>query len=193
MNNTGREYREFELRTAQGEDNELIVEGYAAVTEQETVLYKYDGIEYKEIIDRNAFSGADLTDVVMNYNHGGKPVARTRNNTLQLFVDDKGLHIRAILSGTEEGRRLHEEIKGGYIDRMSFAFTVAKDSYDRNSHTRRILAFERIYDVAAVDCPAYDTTELSARSFFSAQAEHEKAEQRSRRVKKLKLKLEVQK
>lgn len=188
-----REYREFELRTASDGEDSCIVEGYAAVTEQETVLYRYDDIEYKEILDQNAFFSADLSDVVMNFNHGGKPVARTKNNTLRLTVDEHGLHIRAILSGTEEGRRLYEEIKGGYLDKMSFAFTVSEDEYDRNSHTRRITAIDRIYDVAAVDRPAYDTTELSARSFYSLQAEQEKAEQRSRRVRKIKLMMEASK
>ena len=63
-----------------------------------------------------------MRDVVMNFNHGGKPVARTKNGTLTLTVDIKGLHIAADLGGTEEGRRLYEEIRGGYIDQMSFAF-----------------------------------------------------------------------
>lgn len=98
------------------------------------MLYEYDGIEYKEVIDRSAFTGAEMRDVVMNYNHGGKPVARTKNGTLQLTVDTRGLRISADLSGTEEGRRLYEEIRGGYLDQMSFAFTVNKQEYDRAKH-----------------------------------------------------------
>lgn len=184
-----REYRAFELRAA---DGEMTVEGYAAIFESPAVLYSCDGVDYREVIDRKAFSGAQMADVVMNYNHQGKPVARTKNGTLQLRVDSTGLQIRADLSGTEEGRRLYEEIRGGYIDKMSFAFTVSEDSYDRDTHTRRILGIQRIYDVAAVDLPAYDATNISARSYFSAEAEKaDRAEVRAAKIKKLKLMLEV--
>lgn len=184
-----REYRAFELRAA---DGEMTVEGYAAIFESPAVLYSCDGVDYREVIDREAFSGAQMADVVMNYNHQGKPVARTKNGTLQLRVDSTGLQIRADLSGTEEGRRLYEEIRGGYIDKMSFAFTVSEDSYDRDTHTRRILGIQRLYDVAAVDLPAYDATNISARSYFSAEAEKaDRAEARAAKIKKLKLMLEV--
>lgn len=184
-----REYRSFEMRIA---DGDIAVEGYAAIFNSETVLYSYDGIDYKEVIDREAFKDAQMADVVMNYNHQGKPVARTKNQTLQLFIDDIGLRIHADLSGTEEGRRLYEEIKGGYIDKMSFAFTVSEDSYDRETHTRRILGIRRLFDVAAVDIPAYDATSISARSYFSAEAERMKvAEARAERIRIIKLRMEV--
>lgn len=168
-------YRPFDIRLAEGPG---LVEGYAATFEQETVMYEYEGIKYKEVIDRGAFGQAQMADVVLNYNHQGKPVARTKNNTLQLRLDDVGLFVSADLSGTEEGRRLYEEIKGGYIDKMSFAFTVDSDEYDKNSHTRRITGIKRLYDVAAVDIPAYDSTSISARSYFEAEAERERAEAR---------------
>lgn len=183
-----REYRAFEMRASP--DGEMIVEGYAAVFNTPTVLYSYDGIDYKESVDAEAFRGALMADVVMNYNHEGKPVARTKNGTLVLSVDDHGLFVKADLSGTEEGRRLYEEIKGGYIDKMSFAFKVSEDSYDRDTHTRTIRGIKRLYDVAAVDIPAYDATEISARSRFSAEAEREKVEA-ERRKKALKLKLTI--
>lgn len=171
-----RQYRTFEVRAGEQENR---VDGYAAVFDSETVMYEYEDIQYKEVIDRNAFTGAQIQDVVMNFNHGGKPVARTKNKTLELQIDDVGLHISADLSGTEEGRRLYEEIKGGYIDKMSFAFTVNAEEYNRDTHTRRITGIKRLYDVAAVDMPAYDTTTIQARSFFEAEAERERAEARN--------------
>lgn len=183
-----REYRAFQLEVRSQEEGS-IVEGYAAVFENETVLYSYDGIDYKEVLDRHAFDEAEMVDVVMNYNHGGKPVARTKNNTLELKTDDTGLHIRADLSGTEEGRKLYEEIKGGYIDKMSFAFNVNEESYNKETHTRRITKVGRLYDVAAVDLPAYDATSISARDYFSAEAEMECAE--ARRAKKDAIKKEL--
>jgi HK97 family phage prohead protease len=173
-----RQYRTFEIRA---DANEMRVEGYAAVFDSETVMYEYDGIQYKEVIDRNAFNGTQMQDVVMNYNHSGKPVARTKNGTLQLTVDDVGLRVSADLSGTQEARNLYEEIKAGYIDKMSIAFTVPKggDEYDRTKHTRRITAIKRLFDVAAVDIPAYDQTSIQARSFFEVEAEKERVEARN--------------
>jgi HK97 family phage prohead protease len=169
-------YRPFEVRIS---ETEMRVEGYAATFESETVMYECDGIQYKEVIDRNAFNGTQMQDVVLNYNHGGKPVARTKNNTLEVRTDDVGLFISADLSGTDEGRKLYEEIKGGYIDKMSFAFTVTSEEYNKDTHTRRITGIKRLYDVAAVDMPAYDTTSIQARSFFQAEAEKERAEARA--------------
>lgn len=186
-----RAYRNFEIRA---DENEMRIEGYAATFEQETVMYEYDGIQYKEVIDRGAFSGAQMADVVMNFNHGGKPVARTKNGTLTLEVDSVGLKVSADLSGTDEGRKLYEEVKGGYIDKMSFAFTVSSEEYTKDTRTRRITGIKRLYDVAAVDFPAYDTTSIYARSFYEAEARREAAEavELERRRRKLKLLLELE-
>ena len=104
-----------------------------------------------------------MEDVIFNYNHGGKVLARTRNDTLWLTVDDTGVFVRARLDGTEEGRRLYEEIAGGYIDRMSFAFTVREEDYDESEHLWTIYKVKRLYDVSAVDIPAYDDTSIAAR------------------------------
>lgn len=169
----------------EGDKPELVVEGYAATFNSPTVLYSWDGVDYKEVIDSRAFDGADMSDVIFNYNHGGKVVARTRNNTLELRTDAKGLHVHARLDGTNEGRNLHQEIQGGFIDRMSFRFAVLEDKYDHKTQTRTILKFKKIYDVSAVDIPAYDDTNISARSFFETEVEKEKqaaidAEKRAR-------------
>ncbi len=185
-----RQYRAFEVRANEAECR---VEGYAAIFNSPTVMYEWDGVQYKEAIDAQAFSETQMADVVMNYNHMGKPVARTKNGTLALTVDDVGLKISADLSGTEEGRRLYEEIKGGYIDKMSFAFTVSAEEYNRDTRTRTITGIKRLFDVAAVDIPAYDATSISARSFYSAEAEREAAEaaKRERQKRKIKILTEV--
>ncbi|MBB6675987.1 HK97 family phage prohead protease [Cohnella lubricantis] len=175
-----REFREFEFEiraAAAGEGTEeeaLYVEGYAVRFNEVTVLWEYDNIQYKEKVDPGALRDADMSDVIFNYNHGGKVMARTRNKTLELKVDSKGLFIRARLDGTEEGRKLYEEIKGGYIDRMSYAYTTLETSYDSETRTRTILRIKKLYDVSAVDIPAYDTTSISARSAFEMEIEKEK-------------------
>lgn len=171
---TNLKVRNETIQDESGQDiNEMIVQGQAVTFESETVLFKCGNTEYKEVIDRNAFNETDMTDVIFNYNHGGKVVARTRNNTLKLSIDSNGLNIEARLDGTEEGRRLYEEIKGGYIDRMSFCFTVKEESYNQETHTWRVLKIDKLYDVSAVDFPAYDTTSISARSSRLAVAEKE--------------------
>ena len=171
-----REYRRiqvYELREAEPSDG-LFVEGYALTFDQPTVLYEVDGIQYKEMIDRKALGSTEMHDVIFNYDHAGKVMARTRNGTLALNTDERGLFIRARLDGTEEGRRLYEEIKGGYIDRMSFSFAVSSEQYDKKDRMRIITGIRRLYDVSAVSIPAYDTTSIQARSFLKAEADRER-------------------
>lgn len=185
-----RQYRNFEARAL--EEEGMIVEGYAVTFNQPTVMYEYDGIEYKEEIDRRAFEGAEMADVVLNYNHEGKPFARTKNSTLQLIIDEYGLKVRADLSGTEEGRKTYEEVKGGYLDKMSFAFTVNSEEYDKGSRLRRITGIKRLFDTAIVDIPAYNTTSVYARNFYKVEAERELAEARKNEMRKRRLKLKLQ-
>lgn len=137
----GREYRSlqnFALVPREEGSEEYRVKGTAVVFDTPTVLFVSDGIEYKEVIDRHAFDGCDLSDVIFNYNHGGKVVARLRNKTLALHVTERGLDMEAELSGTQAGRELYEEIDGGYIDKMSFSFSVREAKYDSVTHTRTI-------------------------------------------------------
>lgn len=82
-----REYRTMPLLAPAADnkrfDTDFYVEGYATTFDDPYVLYECDGIQYKEIIDRHALDGADLSDVIMQYDHGGRVFARTgRSNTL---------------------------------------------------------------------------------------------------------------
>ena len=185
----GREYRslqDFSLVPREEGSEEYRVKGTAVVFDTPTVLFVCDGIEYKEIIDRHAFDGCDLSDVIFNYNHGGKVVARLRNKTLALAITERGLEVEADLSGTQAGRELYEEIDGGYIDKMSFSFSVREAKYDSVTHTRTITKVKKLYDVSAVDIPAYEETSISARSFFAEEHGKELAAlEQARRRKKL--------
>lgn len=172
---TGREYRalqDFALVPPEAGKDDRIVRGTAVVFNTPTCLYEFDGVKYYEIIDRHAFDECDMTDVIFNYNHGGKVVARLRNKTLSLNTNDRGLDMEADLSGTAAGRDLYEEIDGGYVDKMSFSFSVRESKYDTVTHTRTITKIRKLYDVSAVDIPAYNETSISARSFF--EEEHSK-------------------
>ncbi len=156
---------DFETRALPQEDGkqELWVEGYAARFNSPTVLFEMGGVEYREQVASDAFAEAKMDDVIFNYNHGGRVMARTRNKTLQLAVDENGLFIRARLDGTEEGRSLYQDIQNGYIDRMSYRYTVAAEAYDNENRTWTLLRVKRLYDVSAVDIPAYEDTSIEAR------------------------------
>ncbi len=192
-----REIRTAELRAIEPpEDNnqEMVVEGRAIVYDSPALIFEYDGVKYYEVISRGALDGADLKDTPFKYNHSDSVMvmARTRNGTLELKPDNQGLTIRAKLANTTSGRDLYELVRRKDIDKMSFAFTVADDGedYDKKTHTRTITKFKRIWDVSAVDTPAYSDTSISARSFFEAEAERERKELESaelRRRKRLSL------
>lgn len=173
-----RNYRSFNFDS----NEEMKIEGIPIVFEQPTVLYEYDGVKFYEIIDRDALNGAKIDDVVLNIDHRGKPAAKTKNGTLKIQIRENDVVIQADLSKNATGRELHEDISNGFYDKMSFAFTVTEDSYDRDTRTRRILKIDRLYDVSAVTVPAYDQTSLNARSFFEVEAEKERMEVRDKDV-----------
>ena len=184
-----REYRSFEFQAS-----EMRVEGKAVAFESPTVIAEIDGMKFYEVIDRNAFSEAEMDDVVLVVNHDGKPAAKTKNGTLELRLSDDGLFISADLSKNATGRELYEDIQNGFFDKMSFAFTVREDSYDKSTRTRRIEKIDRLYDVSSVTFPAYEQTSIMARDLFSAEAEKELTEvrQREQKLKRLKLLLELE-
>lgn len=157
---------------SENEENKQLVEGYAAVFNQRTLIWEseWSGWKYMEVIDRNAFDGADMSDTVFKYNHGDVAMilARASNNTLTMNTDDKGLRISADIIDTNNGTDVYKLIKRGDLNKMSFAFTVKNErsESDRENkiYTRTITAFDKIYDVAVVDFPAYDGTSIQARS-----------------------------
>lgn len=169
----GRSFREMEVRALDDEgDDQYLVEGYATTFNQPYVLYQEDGWTLREQVDPNAFDDTDMTDVIMQYDHMGRVFARKSNNTLQLSIDDHGLKVRADLSGTDIGRQLYQEIRGGYTTKMSFGFVVASDGEKRETTEedgqvnilRTITGIKKLYDVSAVSLPANDATVISARS-----------------------------
>lgn len=154
------------------DENKQLVEGYAAVFNQRALIWEseWSGWKYMEVIDRNAFDGADMSDTVFKYNHGdiAMVLARASNNTLIMNTDDKGLRISADIIDTNNGTDVYKLIKRGDLNKMSLAFTVKNErsESDRENkiYTRTITAFDKIYDVAVVDFPAYDGTSIQARS-----------------------------
>lgn len=183
------QFRDFKLtkietRSKDDGKEELILEGIACSFDQETVIYSGKYYEYREKIAPTAFDNCDMTDVIFNYNHCGRVYARTRNKSLELSVKEDGLHMRAILMPEDNGHaELYRDVKSGLIDKMSFAFHVKEASYEYIERSegpdvdiRTVTEIDKLYDVSAVDIPAYDTTSISARSAFEAEREKRKAE-----------------
>jgi HK97 family phage prohead protease len=173
-------------------DSESYVEGYATTFNDPYVMWEFDGVEYWEQIDSRALDGADLSDVIMQYNHTGKVLARNSNRTLGIEADSKGLFVYADLSKSNEARDMYEEITNGLITRMSWAFYITEDSYNNDTHTRTILKIGKVYDVSAVSYPANPDTEINARSYFDGVIEMERRSDRARKLELLKVKLDLE-
>ena len=196
----GRQYRHvmgFEV------NDDMVVEGYATTFSQPYELFRDGEYIVYEQIDPDAFREADMGDVIMQYNHEGRVFARNSNGTLELTPDEHGLKIRADLSGTEIGRQLYEEIKGGYTDKMSFGFKVGADKRDTTQRDgkievlRTITKIDKLFDVSAVSIPANDATSISARSYGEGVIAEAKQEllvqqERERQKQKIKILTEVQ-
>lgn len=140
---------------------EMRIKGYAAV---------YDSPEtysYTEVIAKGAFDESDMSDVVLRYNHDDSfmVLARTRNKSLNLSVDDNGLFMDAVLQNDiTEHKNIYNAIKSGLIDKQSFAFTVEEDDYDYDTDTRTIKKIGKVFDVSVVDQPFYNDTDVSIAS-----------------------------
>ena len=177
----GREYRSFQLDASAEDDNGYTVEGYAT-----TFGTAYEmGRGYFERIDPHALDDADMSDIIFQLNHQGTVLARQRNRTLEVECDQHGIRVRADLGGSQAGRDLHESIKNGLIDRMSWGFTVADDGweYDAETRTSTITKVVKVYDVSAVSIPANDGTEIHARSYLDGVIENERRESAQREEK----------
>ena len=169
-----REYRKIDaaqMETRTEEDGRKIVEGYATTFNQPYELMRAKDMIVTEQVDPEAFSETDMSDTIMQYEHQGRVFARVKNGTLRLEPDAHGLKVIADLGGTEIGRQLYEEIRGGYTDKMSFGFTVTGDKRTRTKDAdgntvilRTITKVGRLFDVSAVSLPANDATEISSRS-----------------------------
>lgn len=180
-----REYRAMPLLAppANGENRaggDYYVEGYATTYNQPYLLCVFDGVEYYEQIDTRALDGADISDVIMQFDHGGRVLARQSNNTLRLDPSDPhGLKVGAYLSQSDQARAIYEDIRAGLITGMSWAFVVADggDHFDPATHTRTIYKIQKVYDVSAVSIPANPETDITARSYCERRAAEARQEQ----------------
>jgi HK97 family phage prohead protease len=191
---TNREYRDIELREFQLRDENYVVEGYAAIFDKPYVLFEdTDGSQFLEVISKDAFANANMDDIIFLYNHEGMVYARVSNKTLEVVVDEKGLRIKADLSSTASSREMYEAIKTGLVTKMSWAFSINGDDYNRKTRTRTVTDVKRVYDVSAVSIPANPETEISARAFVDGVIAKEQAErlERQNKIKTIELKMKL--
>lgn len=162
------ERRTYNVRDveARADDGTLRLAGYAAVFNDSSLP-----LPFKESIAPGAFRKTldETPDVRLLVNHEGLPLARTKNNTLRLIEDDRGLRFEADLADTQEARDIYELVKRGDVDQMSFAFRVIRQKWSEDK-SRRILTEVSLADgdVSVVTYPAYPTTSVEAREHVEA-------------------------
>lgn len=189
-----REYRAMELLSTEVPkkriDTGYYVEGYAARYDPYVLYEDENGAVYEEF-KRGCFEGTDMTDIILQYNHEGKVLARQRNKTLIVEVDDEGLHICADLSKTASSRSLYEDISAGLVDRMSWGFIPGDYYFDNSTRTIVHTHIKKIFDVSAVSIPANDNTNIHARAFVDGEIERMAQELRQAELAKKKLLLRL--
>ncbi len=181
----------FDVRATEGENGEKIITGRPIVYEAKTDLGYFD-----EVIARGALDGADLRDVrfLVNHNTSMIPLARSRrnngNSTMKLSTDFDGMNmdfVKLDVENNSDARALYSAVQRGDITGMSFMFSIdAQEWLDLESDhpTRRITKIGKVVEVSAVTFPAYDSTEISARSKEALEsARHELESAREQRAK----------
>ncbi len=168
------------------ENEKMILEGYAIVYDEETLIGTEDH-GFIESISPDAITQDAIRDVPMKYNHMDSflIIARTKNQSLQLTSDEKGLKVRAELLDTQHNKDIYKMVKSGLLESMSFAFTVKDQEWDHDGDIPRryIKEIDRLYDVSIVDIPAYDSTSIYARSLESMDLELKTMELEKRQKK----------
>lgn len=178
-----REYRDFLLAVIPDSEESKTVRGYASTFNEPYTLLEDNEIVIQEQVDSHAFEGADLSDVIMQYDHAGRVFARISNGTLKVEPDERGLAIEADLGGTDIGGQLYQEIKGGYTTKMSYGYTTKEDSWEQRQlddgrvlALRTIKSISKVYDVSAVSLPANNATSISVRNLSDGVINEIKAE-----------------
>lgn len=179
----------------QEDENKMTIEGYAIVFEQ-PATHSHRSYKFTETIKRGALDKTDMKDVPLRYNHNDNVMimARTRNKSLRLIKDDKGLKIEADLLDTQSNRDLYKGIQEGLIDKMSFAFTVSEGgdswTFKDDETIREVKNIEKLYDVSVVDSPFYDGTSVYSRSLELLESEKRRLDS-SREIETLRLKIKI--
>ncbi|QRN86029.1 HK97 family phage prohead protease [Clostridia bacterium] len=189
------ERRIIEIRASDDGEDKMSIEGYA-ITFDKPATHKTYNRKFTEVIKPKALDKTDMKDVPMRYNHNDNVMimARTRNKSLRLIKDKKGLKVEADLLDTQSNRDLYKAINEGLIDKMSFAFNVAEGgdtwTFKDDETIREVNNIEKLWDVSVVDTPFYDSTSIYARSLELLDSEEKRLDSlHERELLKLRIKL----
>ena len=175
-------------------DTDYYAEGYAARYEPYELYRDENGEPIYERFERGCFDNCDMSDIIYQFDHAGKVMARTSNGSLIVEPDEFGLFMAADLSRTSTARAHYEDdLKTGMVTKMSWRFAVGEYYYDRENRTLVHTAVRKIYDVSAVSIPANDNTEINARAWVNGEidlATRSEAELEERR-RKLRAKINI--
>lgn len=189
------ERRLIEIRAVDNDENKMLIEGYA-IKFDTPATHQYGSRKFTETIKRGALDNTDMKDVPLRYNHNDTwlIMARTRNKSLRLTVDNIGLKVEAELLDTQSNRDAYKAIQAKLIDKMSFAFNVADGgdtwTFGENETTREVTNIAKLYDVSVVDTPFYDSTSIYTRSFDLLDSEERRLESLNE-IELLKLKIKI--
>ena len=179
-----KETRHIEIRAQQNDNEEMVITGTPIVFNTPTNINDPKG-SYTEVIKRNALDGVDLTDtrLLVNHDFNSIPLAKTPK-TMELWIDEKGLNMRAVLPNTETARSVYTAVKRGDLTGMSFSFTTDLDGsqYDVETRTRTISKINKLYECSIVNFPAYEMASVEARNQMQ-DAEYEQEQRKQAHIK----------
>ena len=159
-----RRYVDVEATELRVDENENVLEGYAAVFGKWSDSLGF----FREKIRKGAFKRSikNGADVKALFNHDANLIlGGTKNKTLEVNEDDKGLFYRVQLPETSYAKDLYESVKRGDINQNSFGFETLSDKWNDKGDERELLEV-KLFDVSPVTYPAYPQTKVTARSLI---------------------------
>lgn len=145
--------------------------GYAILWDAESRTIHEQGRVFTERIAKGAFDASidnKTDDIKLYYNHDSSmPLARTRNGSLRLASDEKGLRFEADLPETTLGNDVRELLRTGTLSgEMSFGFYVRDEVWTKDKKDRTITKGDLVEISVVVDA-AYPQTYSELRSVLT--------------------------
>lgn len=173
----------FEIIREETTPEEMIIEGYFSLYENETELF--EGVY--EIISRGAFANTLNNDIRALWNHNTQYVlGRNKSGSLELKHDDKGLFAIIKLPKTQYAKDLYELVQRGDVDQASFGFNILDEEIEElasGGYRWRIKDID-LHEISVVTFPAYENTSVQARAKQIEQLEERKLQSKKQDLKK---------
>ena len=183
-----KEIRNWSVRAEAPKEDSRTVEGYAALFDTPS-----DGLDFTEVIDRNAFDGVIArSDVfaLLNHDNSRGILGRSKHGkgSLELSIDERGLKYRFDAPKSALGDELIENLKRGEVNESSFCFDVTDEEWQEDGlddhgykkFKRTIRKIGNLYDVSPVYSAAYSATTVSLRGKEMKEKELEELEKKKK-------------